>query len=179
MKRITTVSFVIAYILIVQVVDVDASQENEILNLINKYFYSIEQSDFSGASDLFHYPPSYSQEELIKDKSAVSKFLESLSNSFGQLSNPVTNKAEEKILSLQVGGGNIPYWKKHPKYVSSIYRATFSKFGEGFVTFTICNLSNKYEIREVKYGLSASSNNSVAMLQGAFKTLHSVFGENN
>ncbi|MCI5138738.1 MAG: hypothetical protein D3922_10065 [Candidatus Electrothrix sp. AR1] len=155
-----------------------ASDQIEISTLINDFFYHISEKDFIGASKLFHYPPSYAEEKINKDVKDVSIFLEALAYSFGQISEPTIYKGNSKIVSLQIGGGDIPYWKNNPEYLRIVFSVNFSKYGNGYVTLTICNLANKYEIREAKYGLDASVKNSTKLLQEAAGHIQLLFKNN-
>lgn len=92
-----------------------------------------------------------------------------MKESFGQFNELGISNTGEKVLSLQVGGGDITYWQQHPKFLSLVYSVNFSKYGAGYTTFTICNILNKFEIREVKYGLEATRSNSKELLQEALK----------
>jgi hypothetical protein len=152
-----------------------SSDHSEINNVAKRFFYLISQEDYMGASKLFHYPPNYTQEEIKKDIEAVSKFLEAMGTSFGKLSGPVPYTGSNRIMSLQIGGGDIPYWKDHPDYLSKLYEVSFSKYGTGYVTLSLCNLTNNWEIREAKYGLDASLKNSVMLLQEAASHVQLLF----
>ena len=59
-----------------------------------------------------------------------------------------------------------------------VFSVTFSEYGSGYVTLTICNLANKYEIREAKYGLDASLKNSLSLLQEAANHVQLLFQNN-
>jgi hypothetical protein len=146
-----------------------AGNQKDVSLLASKFFSYMNQNNYIEAAKLFHYPPNYTTQDLEKDIKGVSGLLEALKESFGQISRVGVSKTGEKILSLQVGGGDIPYWKQHPQYLTLIFSSYFSKYGDGYITFTICNISKKFEIREVKYGLAATRANSAQLLQEAIK----------
>lgn len=102
-----------------------SSSQNEITILINRYFDNIDKSDYLKAAGLFHYPPNYSTDQTIDDMKGVSKFLGALEDSFGKIYKPTENSIKTKIISLQIGGGDLPYWQKHPDYITKIFPLNF------------------------------------------------------
>jgi len=156
------------------------SLENAVASNIASNFFSLMKSNnFQEASSLFHYPPHYSAQELSKDTNGVATILEIFQNEFGEISNPAINNEKATIASLQVGGGDLPYWKNHPNFVSVIYRVNFAKFGNGFVTFTFSNIGNKFQIREVKYGLLSTRKDTQQLLKKVAEKLMSLFAPNS
>ena len=154
---------------------INYSRNPEISKLTTDFFLFISEKDFVNTSKLFHYPPNYSEEEKEKDMKGVSMFLEALDNCFGKIEEPAIHNGKNKIISLQIGGGDIAYWKKNPNYLSIVFSVNFSNYGNGYITLTICNLANKFEIREAKYGLDSSLENSTKLLQEAAKDIHLLF----
>lgn len=176
MKRILTLIIPTFFLLFGYTFNGHAAEQNEISQLASSFFKHMKQDDYLKASQLFHYPPTYTTEERKKDEIAVSKSLGAFKESFGQIIRPQIETENKQIISLQVGGGDIPYWQKHPQYFTQVYNVNFSKYGDGFITFTICNLTNKFEIREVKYGLLASYSNAIPLLKNSAKQIQLMVG---
>ncbi len=175
MNRIYIIILSFSFLLFTQINIAKASDQNEISTLVTDFFNNISQEDHIEASKLFHYPTNYTQEEVNQDIEGVSKFLQALGDSFGNISDATIYNGNSKIISLQIGGGDIPYWQKHPNYLSKVYAVKFSKYGSGYITLTLCNIANKYEIREAKYGLDASFRNSTMLLQEAASHVRILF----
>ena len=120
---------------------------------------------------MFHYPKSYSDDELKKDITAVTKCIELFKNEFGKISNTGISKEKVVIMSLTFGGGTLPYWKKNPNFTSIIYKVNFSNLGIGYITFNITNIENKAEIKDLKYGLSTTRSGGKEALVEKMKSM--------
>ncbi len=150
----------------------EITKSGEINHLISDFFLFISQTNYTSAAELFHYPPEYSPEQRQRDLKGVALLLEAFTGSFGQISRTSISTKEAEIFYLQVGGGDLQYWQKNRETLSHVFQVDFSNYGNGFITFTICNLNQKYEIREVKYGLSASPNSSALLFKEVVNYIH-------
>jgi len=119
----------------------------------NELFKLINENDFHEAAKLFHYPPSYSKNELEKDIAAVSKSLKLFSNEFGNFATIDTILGQQEIVHLSIGGGDIPYWSKYSRYLNMRYSVNFKIEGFGFLIIKYCNIKETLVIREVQYAL--------------------------
>ncbi len=154
----------------------EITENGEINRLILDFFLYISQENYTSAAELFHYPPEYSPKQRQHDLEGVALLLNAFTGSFGQIKRRSINTKEAEIFGLQVGGGNLQYWQKHRETLSLVYQVDFSNYGNGFITFTICNLHQKYEIREVNYGLSASQDSSTLLFKDVFNYIHFELG---
>jgi hypothetical protein len=153
----------------------DSSQE--MIMQMNDQFFKVEKvRDFIAASDLFHYPPSYSIEEREIDEKAVISVLDYFSRSFGQIhSYKIPDNSEKYLyLSLSIGGGNLPYWSQNPNFIRTVYQVQFSNDGLGFVIIDTCNISNKCEIRSVHYGLPITKKDCQKRIQEIYDGMMEV-----
>jgi len=112
-------------------------------------------SEYPDASALFHYPKEYTSEKKAEQILDVSKLLKIFTDEFGLLSNHKTDKDPALYYNVAVSGGDTSYWKGHPSFLQIPLEVHFSKENKGHVVILFSNISNKWEIRDVAYGLPA------------------------
>ena len=128
----------------------------EIETLTASFFQFMKDERFDGASQLFHYPPGLTDLELSQRRKTVSTSLQLLQKEFGKVTHQQVTQPPGQVLSVTVTGCSIAYWEKHPQYSSSLFKAEFDKEGEGFLLVSFCKITDEWQIRTVKYGLSIS-----------------------
>ena len=144
----------------------ESTPVEEIINQINEEFFVYEQNqDFNNAANIFHYPPSYSNAELVKDKTAVKLVLEYFNKSFGRVVTHKIVRAPELNLSLSIGGGNLPYWTNNPRLIKTTYEVQFSNDGKGYVVIDLCKIGKNFEVRAIHYGLPLSRKDTPNRIQ--------------
>jgi hypothetical protein len=121
--------------------------------------YLIKNGKFKEAVELFHFPPSYTVEEVKKDQDAVKLGLQEMTNLFGIFGSVDLLKEPAVYINIPLGGGDIPYWRKYPKTYKLEYKTEFQNEGSGFIIFQLVDISKKIEIRSISYGLSATAPN--------------------
>jgi hypothetical protein len=141
------------------------------------YFKLVNESKFVDAAKLFHYPPNYSKVELENDISAVSNGLNVLYEEFGHFKAYDTTIVHIQTVHVNIGGGDIPYWSKHPYSYKVYYPVIFEKEGFGFIIFRFCNINDKLEIRDVFYALPKSKENSGSRIQEIMMRMMSIIQE--
>lgn len=153
----------------------ESNSPNEMFFQINDQFFKTEQiQDFTNAAELFHYPRSYSLNELDKDKQAVKLILNYFYQSFGKiLSYKLLEKAEPYI-ALAIGGGDASYWAQNPNYIRTVYETQFSNEGQGYVIIDLCKINDKYQIRYVHYGLPISRKDCQKRIQEIYSGMMEV-----
>jgi hypothetical protein len=124
--------------------------------------------DFLGATSLFHFPADYTANELKEDKDAVSKTLNMYYEEFGRIASIERKDNVSLYYFVSIGGGNLPYWQKYPNTYNLFYKVNFSREGQGYVVLVFCNISDKWEIRQVNYGLPADRPESQERISGIF-----------
>ncbi len=120
----------------------------------SSYFQSVKDRDFGKAAALFHFPRHYSPKERQDDLETVARTLRFLVDKFGAVRAARLYQSPGRFYHVVTGGGDLPYWAKHPSYSQLIYEVDFEKEGKGYVTLAFSNIDGKWEIRHVAYGLS-------------------------
>lgn len=123
------------------------------------------------AVELFHYPKDETEDERRADVEAVRQSFSVITKHFGMIG-PV-QRATGRLVYVEVAAGSadITYWQKHPESLKVTYETTFSKYGEGFVAVELCNISGRWEIRSVHYGLPATDPRSTGRIMRVFNEL--------
>ena len=155
-KRVLSVTLILMVLLLIGTSHGQTVSNDTLVNNAVQYFDFIRNNDFHSASRLFHYPGNYTKQELTDDMNTVSNLLAFLANEFGGVLNQNISEAPTSFYHVLVGGGDLPYWQKHPHSVKLTYKVDFEKEGRGYVRIRFCNISGKWEIRQVEYGLPTS-----------------------
>lgn len=171
-----TVNILILFVVLFNLpVYAEPSSPKEIISQIGDQFFKTEQiKDFDTASELFHYPSTYSPEERAKDKIGVRSVLEYFNQSFGKILSYKIPENTELYLALSIGGGDLPYWAKHPTSIRITYEVRFSNDGQGYVIIDLCKINDNYEIRSVHYGLPASRKDCPKRIQEIYDGMMKV-----
>lgn len=121
--------------------------------LANNALALLQQGKLEQLVMLFHFPTSYTADELAKDRSNVQTSLSVLDSEFGKATEvePLTGSAV--YYHLSVAGANVPYWKTHSAFTTFKYSAHFGKVGSGYLVLEVCKYSDKYEIRFIHFGI--------------------------
>jgi hypothetical protein len=127
----------------------------ELMSKASKYFILIKKKDFKGASNLFYYPPHYSQSRTLEDLNTVSKMLAVLTDEFGPIiKNEICETYNQSYYEVGVFGGDVSdYEKDKPHAIELTYKIEFEKEGSGFVIIGIWSKRNLSTIRYVSYAL--------------------------
>ena len=131
------------------------AEEKDPIEKATAFINYYNKKDFLGATKIFHYPPNYTAAELNEDKAAISKTLKMYYEEFGKIEHFEKSDMPPLYYFHMIGGGNLPYWQKYSDVYNVNLKVKFSREGEGYVTIVFCNILNKWEIRQVNYGLSA------------------------
>lgn len=131
------------------------SVEAQLHSLSVEFFEHMASSEYSDASELFHYPLEYTSEKKSEVILSVSKLLKIFTDEFGIPSNYKINETPTPYYNVTVCGGDVEYWQKYPSYMQIPLEVVFSKENDGYVVLLFSNISDKLEIRAVAYGLPA------------------------
>ncbi len=123
--------------------------------LSSKFFDHIAKSEFDSASKLFHYPPSYTPAERSHDIDAVAHMLKIFTNEFGTPASQRLSESAAMFYHVTAQSAHAEYWQKHPYSIQVDYEVDFSREGKGYIFVQFCNISGKWEIRSIAYGLPA------------------------
>lgn len=115
---------------------------------------------FPAAAATFHYPPTYTSDELAADQAGVAKFLEDLFREVGELKAVKRISApSEPIIHLSIGGGDGPYWASHPELSDTTvvnYEAKVTREGVVFLAIMFVRPRATWEIRAFEFGIPLS-----------------------
>jgi hypothetical protein len=131
------------------------SVEAQLQSLSVEFFKHMANSEYSDASELFHYPLEYTSEKRSEVILSVSKLLKIFNDEFGIPSNYKIKETPTPYYNVTVCGGDMQYWQKHPSYIQIPLEVVFSKENDGYIAILFSNILNKWEIRAVAYGLPA------------------------
>ena len=134
----------------------ESSGSEQISDVTAALIKSYNSGDYVAASELFHIPASYTEEQVSQETEAVVKVLELLRNEFGKIKSYRSPSGPFSFFKVMFGTGDLRYWKKHPNLTRAVYEVEFSKLGKGYVVIALVNLKNKIEVREIAYGLHKS-----------------------
>jgi hypothetical protein len=123
--------------------------------LSSKFFDHMAKSEFDSASKLFHYPPGYTPAERLYDIDVVANMLNIFTNEFGTPSSQRLSEAAAMFYHVTAQSAHAEYWLKNPDSIQVDYEVDFSRESKGYVFVQFCNISDKWEIRSVAYGLPA------------------------
>jgi hypothetical protein len=129
--------------------------EAQLQSLSVEFFEHMASSKYSDAAGLFHCPLEYTSVKKSSQILGVSKLLKVLADEFGVPSNYKINEIPTPYYNVTVCGGDMEYWEKYPSYMQIPLEVVFSKENDGYVVILFSNISNKWEIRAVAYGLPA------------------------
>ena len=157
MKRTFALIFFLLALSSVQNFSFSQQKISEDMKALAASFFELTQKhNFTEVSRLFNYPSEYTKEQLSQDMSMVRKMTQLINDQFGEIKrvNPVSS--QDSSLQIGVGGGDLPYWEKHPTFIRVCYDVQFANAGSGSIDFYFANIRNKWEIRQVNYGLPVS-----------------------
>ena len=135
------------------------------INITDKFIELYNSNNLGEAVEMFHYPTTYSSNELIMDKSAVKNILNLFHEEFGYFEKDDTTMTGIEVYQVSVGGGDIQYWTKYPYSLTIDIQGTFKNKGSGFISFRICKIKNNPEIREVLFSLPSSNKDAETIIQ--------------
>ncbi len=127
----------------------------QLQSLSLEFLKHMSSSEYSDASGLFHYPRENTSEKRSEHILGVSKLLKIFTDEFGIPSNYKINETPAPYYNVTVSGGDMSYWQKYPSYMQIPLEVVFSKENDGYIIILFSNISNKWEIRAVTYGLPA------------------------
>ncbi|MFQ5685505.1 MAG: hypothetical protein ACE5GV_02480 [Candidatus Scalindua sp.] len=136
-------------------VETQDSVETQIQTLSSEFLKYMSSSKYSDAAGLFHCPLEYTAVKRSGQILGVSKLLKVLADEFGIPSNYKINETPAPYYNVTVCGGDTQYWEKYPSYVQVPLEVIFRKERDGYIVILFSNISNKWEIRAVAYGLPA------------------------
>lgn len=131
------------------------TQEENLQEKATLFINYYNNKDFVGATKLFHFPQGYTTKELKEDKVAISKALKLYFEEFGEITKSEKTVNPSQYYFHMIGGGNLPYWQRYPDAYNLFYKVEFSREGKGYVVLVFCHILDKWEIRQVNYGLPA------------------------
>ena len=113
--------------------------------------------DANGAVASIHEPMTYSETRQIEDRRAIAKHLSLLLREFGAVSAPHLVRSVPLHYTLEVAGGDAPYWQSLQNFgvaFTATYLVHFSRAGPGVVDISLTRNSGFWELRSIALGLA-------------------------
>ena len=168
MKRIGLIT--LAFFLVTQIFLTNqsfAQQKDSKLELFsNQTMDKIKNDDFENLFSDFYLPKEYTEKDTQNDKEAVTVGLKELiQNEMGLLENfSSIDSVTEKLITLNIATGS-PETTGNLPSTNLFYKAMFTKFGDGYVAIGIYKEGEKLFIKNITFGLPASSPKSIEIAQ--------------
>lgn len=175
-KQFRYICFLCCLIVLVAVPIALAQEENR-QEKARLFINCYNNNDFFGATKLFHFPQDYTDKELKKEKDAIRKTLKMYFEEFGKITNIEKTDNPSLYYFVMIGGGNLPYWQKYPDVYNTFYKVKFSREGQGYLVLVFCHISDKWEIRQVNYGLPAERSKSQERIIGINQKWMKLMGQ--
>lgn len=144
-----------------------------------KFLTAMQQKDFTKAAGLFHYPTTYTADQLKKDRDQVKIILEIINGELGEVREYKISKTQQQCYFISVAGGDVSYWSDKPSIFALQYEVVFAKEKEGFLILGFSNFNNTNEISYVNFALAASREGSKARIDGITKALLNLAEKTN
>jgi len=126
----------------------------KIAGLTKQILNHIRNKNFDKASELFHYPKSFTLRETLKEKVSVKESLRKYNDAFGEIINFRKEDVFHKAIGLGVSGANAEYWANSKMTIINIILSVeFKNEGHGFLKIGFCEKNNKLEIQGIEYAL--------------------------
>ena|SRR5215813_2565295 len=131
-----------------------AQASNELaLELMNR----IKAQQFDRAAEMFHYPPSQSPAERDADRAAVARWIKTLSEQLGGLQSFTARQSStpEKVLTLSIAGGDVPYWASRGtlQTVAHAFTASWTNERDTRVTVHIMKDQHGWAVQSLHCGV--------------------------
>jgi hypothetical protein len=148
---------------------IDVKQFND---YAQKTVSTIQSGNFDALSKMFHYPPSYTKLALEKDRCHVKNDMTDLFDYFGI---PEKLKEERKNSSQYItggGSGDLSYWSKHPKSITTTKQVVFGKKGVGVLVIEMVLINNLIELKTIRVGFYSDDANAKSKMLNAYEFLN-------
>lgn len=132
------------------------AQIEEAVKLTDNCIELLKHNELEQIAYLFHFPPEYNEQQIQDDIKDIQEWVVGLKKEFGTLVNAKRLNEPAQYIDLSIGGGNIPYWERHPEFINVVYKASFQKEKDGFIIFWVVDISKKLELKTIGYGLPAN-----------------------
>jgi hypothetical protein len=125
----------------------------------DRFLELLKSTKFEAAAAAFHYPPTYTREELAKHRAGVPRFLRGLFKEVGALRTVKRSTNPSAHVHLAIGGGDLRYWSSHPEPSETVmvsYEATAKRDGAVFMDIVFLSGKRASEIRSFQFGIPLS-----------------------
>lgn len=150
------IASVLGFVLSCTTTAIDTATKHHLLEKSQQFFELTRKKRFDEAVLLLHYPPTYTDEQLRKDRGSLAEFLRILSEEFGTVSSTHEVPEVGPIVHLRMETANKAYWEDVAKPTAAAdihFETEFARQGRGFVTLRFAQFSRKWELRSVRYAI--------------------------
>lgn len=121
-------------------------------------------NQYGKLSELFHLPESYNEQEKQNEIIGLREGNKFLAQYFGKIINANLTYQPEKHIDIQIGTGDLIYWRKHPEIITVVYTISSQTEKHGFVIFWFVDLHGNLELRSLAYGVPADDLEAVGRI---------------
>lgn len=124
----------------------------------------LETEDFEGLAMMYHYPPTYTRDELAADLRAVENSLKMFNQEFGRFASVTPLESRDLYVNIYATSGSHAYWDHNENAYKVELETKFRNYGPGYLIFHIVDFVGTLEIKAIAYGLPVSGE-SVARIK--------------
>ena len=128
--------------------------DSESIIITENFLEENKESNLAKMSEAFHYPNSFTPDQLNNEIASISDSLQSAIDELGVISSYELNKSKFTSAYFGVQSVSQEYWKRYPYFNQLIYDVNFSKQGRGHLAFNFSIIKNKIVLSTVIYALS-------------------------
>ena len=141
-------------ILLVIVPQVYAQPQVDQSYVARELIFLIDENSYGAASELFHYPESYSSEKKSEEAASISQGLKKYMEAFGSIIETGGPIPEADYIGVGVSGADVTYWEQYNDTISQIVvAANFENVGWGVFSIGFVEGSDMWEIQGVNYSI--------------------------
>ena len=153
MNSIFRTALIVSFFFLVATPQVIAQQSTGPSLVAEQYISLMARGYFEQASNLFHYPNSYTTEEKRSEFNSLKTDLQKYAETFGNIIETSNSMPEGNYIGIGVSGAGIDYWADYAGEIKQIMLpSNFQYVGWGVLRIGLISTDSKWEIQQVDYG---------------------------
>jgi len=168
-----TFLFIVLSLVFINSTSASQLTQQQVHGYLNSALNNLVVGNYDVLIDMFHFPPSYSSDELSKDKCGVKGTLKDMFDYTGSFRELTQLRDNARFSRYGVFGGDIPYWANHTESLTIVKETEFDKTGIGVLTIELVYINSVLELKSIKVGYYADGEGSSNKMKNLISYLES------